>query len=192
MAEEGPTVIPRVQVTASLSLGCLMLDEQFSQNTQRTIHGPLNIRRLEFLKRYSTTMKACRVVSFFAIAASFTPSVQAQPYTLEDVAQHAAKTDCWTAISGIVYDLTAFGKAAIMDHCTNFLHVVCYSTSSSTDPLCIHVCFYLTNNNILLQHPHIRYRIAPFTHCAESTARPGSWEPTRLVSLPQPCNACFW
>lgn len=32
-------------------------------------------------------------------------------YTLDDVAKHATKDDCWTAIDGVVYDLTKFASS---------------------------------------------------------------------------------
>lgn len=32
-------------------------------------------------------------------------------YTLDDVAKHATQDDCWTAIDGVVYDLTKFVSA---------------------------------------------------------------------------------
>jgi cytochrome b involved in lipid metabolism len=34
--------------------------------------------------------------------------VVAKTYTLADIAKHAVKTDCWTAVRGNVYDLTSF------------------------------------------------------------------------------------
>jgi len=42
-------------------------------------------------------------------------------YTLEDVAKHGANTDCWTAVDGTVYDLTAYGP----DHKTNDIYRLC-------------------------------------------------------------------
>ena len=54
-------------------------------------------------------MRECRVALRLATAVLLIPVALAQPYTIEDVALHATKTDCWTAISGTVYDLTAYG-----------------------------------------------------------------------------------
>jgi cytochrome b involved in lipid metabolism len=52
-----------------------------------------------------------------------TPSATPGNYTIADVAKHAVITDCWTAIQGNVYNLTAFaqkhggGAAAIAPAC---------------------------------------------------------------------------
>jgi|GEM_PF-4737999 len=35
-------------------------------------------------------------------------SIPMKTYTLADVAKHASKDNCWTAVNGSVYDLTAF------------------------------------------------------------------------------------
>jgi cytochrome b involved in lipid metabolism/uncharacterized membrane protein len=43
-----------------------------------------------------------------APSAAPTGSAATAGYTLADVAQHAARTDCWTAVDGQVYDLTAW------------------------------------------------------------------------------------
>ena len=37
-----------------------------------------------------------------------TPAMTEKRYTLADVARHAVETDCWMAIDGAVYDLTAY------------------------------------------------------------------------------------
>ena len=36
------------------------------------------------------------------------PSQQQKTFTLKEVAEHASKDDCWTIISGDVYDLTGY------------------------------------------------------------------------------------
>lgn len=36
------------------------------------------------------------------------PKQQTKTFTMSEVAQHSAKEDCWTTISGDVYDLTEF------------------------------------------------------------------------------------
>ena len=61
-------------------------------------------------------------VMAFAVAATSTPPSSPAPlpaggaavkpaekrYTLADVARHATEADCWMAINGVVYDLTAY------------------------------------------------------------------------------------
>lgn len=50
-------------------------------------------------------------------------SAETKTYTLEEVAEHTERTDCWTAVDGVVYDLTPFiaqhpgGAANIMKIC---------------------------------------------------------------------------
>lgn len=46
-----------------------------------------------------------------AAAGSEGATTTGSAYTLEDVAMHATKDDCWTAIDGVVYDLTKFVSA---------------------------------------------------------------------------------
>lgn len=54
-------------------------------------------------------------VAVFAATGTATPPPPAaktsgavQPYTLAEVARHATEADCWMAINGVVYDLTAY------------------------------------------------------------------------------------
>lgn len=42
------------------------------------------------------------------VAADDVPAIDDGGYTLEQVAQHKTEEDCWTAINGMVYDVTAF------------------------------------------------------------------------------------
>ena len=42
------------------------------------------------------------------VASSTPPASTPDSYTLADVAKHATKSSCWTAIGGSVYDLTSF------------------------------------------------------------------------------------
>lgn len=42
------------------------------------------------------------------VAISPSPDTSAKTYTLADVAKHKTPTDCWTAVSGSVYNLTPF------------------------------------------------------------------------------------
>ncbi|PIR61987.1 MAG: hypothetical protein COU66_00915 [Candidatus Pacebacteria bacterium CG10_big_fil_rev_8_21_14_0_10_44_11] len=55
---------------------------------------------------------------------STTADPTSQTYTLTEIAQHAAPTDCWFAVDGIVYDVTQFiasgqhlGGAEILKGC---------------------------------------------------------------------------
>jgi cytochrome b involved in lipid metabolism len=54
-------------------------------------------------------------VAVFAASGTTTPTARApqavvaeKRYTLADVARHAVEADCWMAIDGAVYDLTAY------------------------------------------------------------------------------------
>lgn len=40
--------------------------------------------------------------------ATVAPPAAARPHTLAEVARHATEADCWMAIDGVVYDLTAY------------------------------------------------------------------------------------
>jgi cytochrome b involved in lipid metabolism len=54
---------------------------------------------------------------------SIPEAVMARSYTLAEVARHSTEKDCWTAVNGMVYDLTSFiakhpgGKSNIMRIC---------------------------------------------------------------------------
>lgn len=47
-------------------------------------------------------------ISSPAAAEVAAPSTQTKSYTLSDVAKHASGKDCWIAVDGAVYDITAY------------------------------------------------------------------------------------
>lgn len=59
----------------------------------------------------STTPAATEAPATATIEAPAGSTTTGSAYTLDDVAKHATKDDCWTAIDGVVYDLTKFVSA---------------------------------------------------------------------------------
>lgn len=61
--------------------------------------------------RPSSAARRCAAALALSVALAqpaFAADAPNTPFTLADVAKHAKPTDCWSAINGIVYDLTPF------------------------------------------------------------------------------------
>ena len=68
-------------------------------------------------------MKKLLILALIAFSANLAPAAFAATYTAADVASHSASSDCWTIVSGKVYNITAYvplhpgGQSAIIGLC---------------------------------------------------------------------------
>ena len=79
------------------------------QSLRRTMEQFLNAHNFSAFKKISPTKTKQNAMMMMKAFSLLTISLTgAMAITLSEVAQHNKSTDCWTAVSGKVYDLTAF------------------------------------------------------------------------------------